>query len=182
MQTRTVALIFPSLFVCIVSLSLTVQAQQNLPDTPSTSSSQAKSGDAVVEGVVVSATRHTIVVRSDDNQYHLFTFNNDAVRNDAARPGARVRVSGSAPDEEGTQVADNVSVLQPASDAANSGQVSAAPPPAQVGKVTNSIENEARRWHVGGRIGVGFSPEIFLFGVQSELYYQFQQFLVQNWL
>jgi hypothetical protein len=169
MQTRTVALIFPSLFVCLVSLSLPIQAQQNLPDTPSASPAQTKGDNPVVEGTVVSTTRHTLVVRSDDSQYHLFTLNNDAVRNEAAKPGARVRVNGSAPDEEGTQVAEHVEVLQPASDAVSSGQVQAAPPPAQVGKVTNSIESEARRWHVGGRLGVGFSPEIFVFGVQSEI-------------
>jgi hypothetical protein len=38
-----------------------------------------------------------------------------------------------------------------------------------VSRVSNQIESEARRWNVGGRIGVGFSPEIFLFGVQSEI-------------
>ena len=45
----------------------------------------------------------------------------------------------------------------------------AAPPPASVSKVTGQIESGARRWHAGGHIGVGFSPEIFLFGVQSQI-------------
>ena len=152
--------------LCLFAIPvLTVQAQQNPPDSPSASSGQTKA-EAVVEGTVASTTKHTLVVRSDDGQYHLFTFDVSTVLDKAVKPGARVRVNGGAPDDQGTQVADNVAVLQPAS---SSGQVQAAPPPEKVGKVSHEIENEARRWHAGGRIGVGFSPEIFLFGVQSEI-------------
>jgi len=158
-----------ALFVSTFPLVL-VQAQQNVPDAPTAKSAQADQSDPVMEGTVVSATRHTLVVRSDDNQYHLFTYHSDTSRNQAVRPGARVRVNGGAPDDDGTQVAENVAVLSPASDSANDGQTSrAAPPPPQVSQVTNQIESEARRWHAGGRIGVGFSPELFLFGVQSQI-------------
>ena len=38
-----------------------------------TSSSQAESANPI-EGTVVSATRDTLVVRTDDNQFHLFTY------------------------------------------------------------------------------------------------------------
>jgi hypothetical protein len=144
-----------------------VQAQQNLPDTPSANSAQTNADYQLVEGTVVSRTQHTLVIRSDDNQYHLFTFATGVVPNEAVKPGARVRVNGSAPDEQGTQVAENVAVVQPAS--ANGGQVEAAPPPAKVNQVAGQVESEARRWHMGGRIGAGFSPEIFLFGLQSQI-------------
>jgi hypothetical protein len=158
--------------ICALSVSaflvVTVQAQQKLPDAPSAKSAQTN--DPVVEGTVVSTTRHTLVVRSDDNQYHLFTYDNGVVPDRAVKPGARVRVNGSAPDDQGTQVAENVAVTQPASsDSANSGQIQAAPPPPQVNQVANQIESGARRWHGGGRIGAGFSPELFLFGVQSQI-------------
>ena len=146
---------------------VTVQAQQNLPDTPSAKSAQ---NEPIVEGTVISTTRHTLVVRSDDDRYHLFTYSTTTIRDKAVKPGARVLVDGSAPDEAGTQVAENIAVMQPASDSANSGQAApGAAPPQKVSQVTNEIEGEARRWHVGGRIGVGFSPEIFLFGLQSEI-------------
>lgn len=176
MRTRTVVLIFSSLFVCLVSLSLSVQAQQNLPDAPS-EKSQAQGNDPVVEGTVVSATRHTLVVRSDDDQYHLFTYENGTSPDPAVKPGARVRVNGTAPDNNGTQVAENVAVTEPSSSSrsgssgASGSSVAgqAAPPPPQVSRVTGEIENEARRWHGGGRIGAGFSPEIFLFGLQSQI-------------
>ncbi len=160
--------------VCALCVSaflvVTVQAQQNLPDAPSANSAQTNANGVVVEGTVVSRTRHTLVVRSDDNQYHLFTFASGTVLNEAVKPGARVRVNGSAPDEQGTQVAENIAVVQPASDNANGGAgAQAAPPPPQVTQVASEIENGARRWHAGGRIGVGFSPELFLFGLQSQI-------------
>ena len=157
-------------------LAVTVQAQQNLPDAPSAQSAQTSSNEPIVEGTVVSTTRHTLVVRTDDEKYHLFTY--DTGPHETVKPGARVLVDGTAPDENGTQVAENVAVMHPGgatsssgrSDSANSGQAGqAAPPPASVSKVTGQIESEARRWHAGGHIGVGFSPEIFLFGVQSQI-------------
>ena len=102
----------------------------------------------------------------------------DAPSAQSAQTSKDETIDGSAPDEDGTQVAENVAVMQPGggtansghSDSANSGQAGqAAPPPASVSKVTGQIESEARRWHAGGHIGVGFSPEIFLFGVQSQI-------------
>lgn len=148
---------------------ITVQAQQNLPDSPSSNSAQTNTGEPIVEGTVVSTSRHTFVVRTDDDRYHLWTFENAATRPVTVKPGARVLVDGSAPDETGTQVAENIAVMQPVSESANSGQRAPAPPPPQVSRVSSQIESEARRWNVGGRIGVGFSPEIFIFGVQSEI-------------
>jgi hypothetical protein len=154
----------------MASLSLSVQAQQNLPDTPTAKSAQTKGDDPVVEGTVVSTTRRTLVVRSDDDRFHLFTYEAGSVRDEAVKPGARVRVNGSAPDDDGMQVAENVAVVQPSGGTVNSGQgIQADPPPPQVSQVTNEIESEARHWHAGGRIGVGFSPELFLFGVQSQI-------------
>lgn len=141
-------------------LVVRVQAQQNLPNNPS-------ANDPVIEGTVVSTTQHTFVVRSDDGHYHLFTYASGFVANTEITRGARVHVNASAPDESGTQVAESVDVIQRANPA-TSAEAGAAPPP-QVGKVTNQIEGEARRWHAGARIGVGFSPELFLFGVQSQI-------------
>lgn len=165
-----------------ISLALMVQAQQNSPDSPSPSA-QMQNNDPVVEGTVVSTSRQTLVVRSDDNQYHLFTYDNDSVRNQQAQPGTRVRVNGTVPNG-GAQVAENVAILDPSGDSGNSATSSTAngtargsgnsdqrmaQPPPQVRDVSNRMEGEARRWHAGGRIGVGFSPELFLFGVQSQI-------------
>jgi hypothetical protein len=145
-----------------LALGVTVQAQQNPPDSPSAKSVQTEGNDRVVEGTVISTTRHTLVVRSDDNQYHLFTYAAGIVPKGTVKPGVRVRVNGTAPDKEGTQVAESVTVIQPGAEAGNSG------PPPQVNQVSKEIESEARRWHVGGKIGFGLSPELFMFGPQAQ--------------
>jgi hypothetical protein len=161
-------------------LAVRLQAQHNPSDAPSAESAQTQGNDHVVEGTVVSTTSHTLVVRSDDNKYHLFTYDAaHTVPNETVKPGARVRVNGGAPDETGAQVAENVTVIQPASDAAQSepGAQAAPPPPAmnaavppspQVNQTSKQIEAEARKWHVGGKIGFGFSPEVFMFGPQAQ--------------
>jgi len=148
----------------ILALGVTVQAQQNPPDPPSAKSVQTEGNDRMVEGTVISTTRHTLVIRSDDNQYHLFTYAAGIVPKGTVKPGVRVRVNGTTPDEEGTQVAKSVTVVQPGSEAANS---EAGPPP-QVNKTSKEIERQARRWHVGGKIGTGLSPELFMFGPQVQ--------------
>jgi hypothetical protein len=169
--------------VCVSAFATAiVQAQQDPPGTPSTKSAQTQGNDRVVEGTVVSTTPTTLVVRTDDNQYHLFTYGAGTVPKETVKPGARVRVNGSAPDNNGAQVVERVDVILPGTDAANSGTgaqsgrppssrtaAQAAPPPAPVSHAEHQIESEARRWHIGGRIGAGFSPEIFMFGVQSQI-------------
>jgi hypothetical protein len=150
-------------------LAATVQAQQDPPDAPSAKSAQTQGNDHVVEGTVVSTTRHTLVVVSDDNKYHLFTHDASTIPKEGVKAGSRVRVSGGALNDDGTQVAENVTVLQPAGDAAKSGAgAQAGAPPPEVNKTSKQIEAEARKWHVGGRIGTGFSPELFMFGPQAQ--------------
>ena len=147
----------------------TIQAQQDPPDAPSAKSAQTQENDHVVEGIVISTTRHTLVIRSDDNKYHLFTYDVHTISKEALKPGARDRINGGAPDENGAEVAESVTVIQPASGATNSGVAAQAmPPPPQVNSVTKQIEGEARRWHVGGKIGTGLSPELFMFGPQAQ--------------
>jgi hypothetical protein len=157
-----------------LALGVTVQAQQNPPDSPSAKSVQTEGNDRVVEGTVISTTQHTLVVRSNDNQYHLFTYAAGIVPKETVKPGVRVRVNGTAPDKEGTQVAESVTVIQPGGEAANS---EAGPPP-QVNKTSKEIESEARRWHVGGKIGFGLSPELFMFGPQAQFGPFFSQHLL----
>jgi len=78
-------------------------------------------------------------------------------------------VNGSVPNSDGTLVAENASADLPDAPAASGQTRQAAPPPPQVHRVTNQMKYEARHWHVGGRIGVGFSPELFMFGLQSQI-------------
>lgn len=164
MRARNLLILSIPCASAFLALGVTVQAQQNPPDSSSAKSVQTEGNDRMVEGTVTSATRHTLVIRSDDNQYHLFTYAAGFVPKGTVKPGVRVRVNGATPDEQGTRVAKSVTVIQPGSEAANE----AAPPP-QVSKISNEIERQARRWHVGGKIGTGLSPELFMFGPQAQI-------------
>jgi hypothetical protein len=157
--------------VFVFTCSILIAQDSSVPSAPEPRKTAQNNDDPTIEGTVVSSTHNTLVVRDDNGQYHLFTYDRGTPPNQPMQAGERVRVTAGPPDEDGTRVANNVMVEQPATGrASNSGQgVHAAPPPPQVQHVEGEIENEARRWHAGGRIGVGFSPELFLFGVQSQI-------------
>ena len=76
--------------------------------------------------------------------------------------------SAEAPNNDGTLVAENDAGVLPDAPGVSGQTEQATPPPPQVHKVTRQMRYEARHWHVGGRIGVGFSPELFMFGLQSQ--------------
>src|SRR5450759_3944441 len=82
------SVLFVSTFIAIPA-----QCQENSSTSQAANdnaSSQA-TNDAAVEGAVVSSTRNTLVVRTDDNQYQLFTYDRSAVR--AARTALRSYVN-----------------------------------------------------------------------------------------
>ena len=136
-----------------------------------TSSSQVTSGETV-EGTVASTSRDTLVVRTDDNQFQLFTFERGAVRPKSLAQGARVRVTAGPADENGTRSASNVTVLSAASSAgagAADKSAQAAPVPEKVRDMESDIRRESRRWRLGVRGGAAFDPELFTFGIQSQM-------------
>jgi RNase P/RNase MRP subunit p29 len=151
----------------------------------------------IIEGTVVSTTPETLVVRSDENRYHLFTYSPNVVHNESVTSGARVRVEGSVPGPNGTRVADHVTLVQPGeASVAGTTQTTAAPasstpppssateahvsatqahggsgaqdtPAGPVNPTSLKIEAEARKLHVGGRVGFGLDPELVLFGPEA---------------
>jgi hypothetical protein len=153
-------LLLTLLFLSIIAI-IPARAQQN------TSSS---SSNDTVEGTVVSSTRSTLVVRTDENDFQLFTYGNGAARPRTIAPGSRVRVTAGAADENGTRSATNVTVVSAAS---NTGSVDkgaqAAPVPDKVRDVESQIRRESRRWRLGVHAGAAFNPELFSFGVQSQM-------------
>lgn len=76
---------------------------------------------------------------------------------------------GSAPalDLDGTPALDSDGI--PALDSDGQQTPPATPPPPQVSQTTRKIKRQVRHWHIGGRIGAGFSPELFMFGLQSQI-------------
>jgi hypothetical protein len=139
----------------------------SLQDNASTQSQD----ESAVEGTVVSSSQTTLVVRSDDNQFHLFTWDRNTTRPRTLPTGARVRVGSDQGEQQGARHATNVTVLSQAEGAGtrNSSPRDAAPVPPPVRHVERQIQQDARRWRMGFRAGVGLDPELVLFGVHSQM-------------
>lgn len=151
------------LLIASIFIGLPAHSQQ------SGSSSEPSSG-STVEGTVVSVSRETLVVRTDENQYQLFTYAPGTVRAKSLTPGARVRVTAGSADESGTRTANDVTVLSAASGTGRSDKgAQAAPVPPKVRNIESEIRHESRRWRLGVEAGEAFDPELFLFGVQSQM-------------
>jgi hypothetical protein len=153
-----------SLFIACALLSWPAYSQQD------NSSSQSQD-QGTVEGTVVSSSRTTFVVKSDDNQFHLYTWDRNTSRPRTLPVGARVRVSSDQGEHEGARQATNVTVLSRAEGAGtpSSSSRDAAPVPPPVRHVERQIQQDARRWRLGARAGVGLDPELILFGVHSQM-------------
>ncbi len=164
MPTRILVLALSLSFFSFFTFS-PAQAQQD------NASSSQTNNDNVVEGTVASAGRDTLVVRSDDSQFHLFTYADATVRPKGLVQGARVRVTSDAPDENGTRAATNVAVISSASSSQGTTDKGAqtAPVPQKVRDIESDIRREGRRWRVGVRAGAAFDPELLMFGVQSQI-------------
>jgi hypothetical protein len=142
------------------SMLASAEAQQNTSNDQTT-----------VEGTVVSTTRDTLVLQTDSNDFQLFTYGAGAQHRRSLAKGARVRVTAGAADENGTREASSITVLSaaPSGGATNDKGAQAAPVPAKVRNVESGIRRESRRWRLGVEAGQAFNPELFMFGVQSQM-------------
>lgn len=134
------------------------------------SSQQQTENESTVEGIVVSSSRQTLVVKTEDNQYRLFVFDRNTLKPRVIPAGARVRVASTPGEEPDTRLASNVTVLEAATGA--QGQTAApspAPVPPQVRDVEREIRHETRRWGLGVRAGAALDPELIMFGVHSQM-------------
>jgi hypothetical protein len=138
---------------------------------PLFSMSQETTGStqSTIEGTVASVARQTFVVRTEDNQFYLFTFNRYTDTPQSIAIGARVRVESRPGSETGTRLATRVTTLEAASPQQHAAGTEAAPIPESVRNVESDIRREARRWRLGVRAGAAFDPELFMFGVHSQM-------------
>jgi hypothetical protein len=111
-----------------------------------------------------------LVVRTQDNQFHLFVFDRDTVKPRSVATGSRVSVVYMPGEEAGTKFASTVTMLEAApKPQGGSAPVQAQPVPPAVREVERDIERQVRRWRVGVRAGAALDPELLLFGVQTQL-------------
>jgi hypothetical protein len=143
-------------------LSIPAVSQEN------TTSAQTQN-ESTIEGTVASVTRQTFVVRTEDNQFYLFTFNRYTDKPQSIPVGARVRVESKPGAETGTRLATRVTTLEVASTQQRAAGTESAPIPESVRNVESDIRREARRWRLGVRAGAAFDPELFMFGVHSQM-------------
>lgn len=152
------------LFACAL-LSLPAYSQQN--DSSSQSQNQT-----TVEGTVVASSHVTFVVRSDDNQFHVFTFDRNTNKPRTIAVGTQVRVVSNEGEHQGARYATDVTVTGKANGGAAtpiSSSRQAAPLPPSVRNVEHDIQHEARRWRLGAQAGVGLDPELVMFGIHSQM-------------
>jgi hypothetical protein len=134
-----------------------------------TTSAQAQN-ESTIEGTVASSTRQTFVVRTPDNQFYLFTFNRYTDKPESLPVGTRIRVESRPGGDTGTRLATRVTTLEAApKDQQRASGSEAAPIPKSVRNVEGDIKREARRWRLGVRAGAAFDPELFMFGVHSQM-------------
>lgn len=151
-------------FVLFSNHALPVSAAQQSND-PSQNSS-----DSMVEGTVVSSSPQTLVVRLDNNQFQLFTYERPSVPPRSLSQGARLRITAGPADENGVRTASNIEVISNQGSGASADKgAQAAPVPSKVRDVESDIKREARHWRLGVRAGAAFDPELFTFGVQSQM-------------
>jgi hypothetical protein len=154
-----------NLFAVFLTLSLfSIPAYSQQP------SSNRQADQTTIEGTVISTSRETLVVKTDDNDYQLFVFDRDTTKPRTMATGTRVRVVSSAGEEEGTRLANTITVLAPAADTKDEKTpTQAAPPPKSVRDLEQTIKSDARRWRLGVRAGAALDPELFMFGVHTQI-------------
>jgi len=148
----------------VLAAALTVSALGQTPP-PSEQNEHPES----IDGTVVSVSRQTMIVRTDDNQFHLFNFDNYTARPKEITPNSRVRVLSSPTGDPELRLATRVTIVDTASNSASGTPQDVAPPPKEVVGLQREIERGARRWQLGARIGAGLDPELFMFGVHSAI-------------
>jgi len=137
---------------------------------PQDDNDNGQQNNGTIEGTVVSSSRDSLVVRTSDNKFYLFTYDSPSVRTKGAVSGAQVRVTAGQPDQNGMRVATNVDVISaPSGGSTNQSGVPPARVPDKVQNIENEIRREGRRWDLGVRAGAAFDPELFLFGIQSRM-------------
>ena len=125
-------------------------------------------------GTVVSVSPNTLVVRSDDSQFHLFVFDSYTQKPRSIGTGSTVRVDSMPGHEPGVRLAELVTVVQPAPAPTKPapGQTAPATPdvvPKEVRALENDLKRQVSRFGVGFRIGTALDPELFLLGVQARI-------------
>jgi hypothetical protein len=128
-----------------------------------------------MQGTVVSASKSTIVVKSGENQYQVFVLDRSTARPQAIPLQAQVMVSFAPITGDQTPIADSVKITAPPPPQVAALTGEAPPPPVEdqvpgsVRSLENSIKRQTQKYRLGIRGATSLDPELFLFGVHSQM-------------
>ena len=129
-----------------------------------------KGGGTTYEGVVVSSTRSTLVIRTSDGQYHVFVLDRNTTRPSQIPLQSTVTVTGAslAPDQPATASLVRVTAEAPKLEP-GAPTPPADPIPQSVRDAEDTIKSQARRFKLGVRAGLALDPELVVIGGQTQL-------------
>ena len=158
----------PSLFLSALIIGALVPGAIGQETTSrSETTSQTAPDEMTTTGTVVSSARNTLIVRTDSRVYYVFTFDRGTVKPEAIPINSTVRVTSTPGGEPGVRLASNVVVTNRVS--ASAPKESQDPVPAEVRRIEDQIERQARKYNAGLYGGVSLDPEILNVGVFARL-------------
>jgi hypothetical protein len=110
-------------------------------------------------GTVTSVGRGSIVVRTDQGRYVVFTVDRDTQRAQPVMVGERVNVVTYSDESEPSPIAQVITVVPRAQGLADA-SAEPEPVPPQVRRLEQQIERQARRYRAGVQVGAALDPEL----------------------
>jgi hypothetical protein len=117
-----------------------------------------------ITGAVVSYSKNSLVVKSENNHYTVFVFDRHTVKPDTLKDGSGVRVVSTQTEDPDIRLAILVTAAELGAPASTQPDVV----PASVRSVEHSIERSARKFHFGIQGGVALDPELVDIGIHAK--------------
>jgi len=111
-------------------------------------------------GTVTSIGRGSMVVRTDQGRYVVYTVDSDTRQQQRPMVGARVSVVTFSDEREPSPIAQTITVLPPSQGLSGSGDEQSDPVPPDVRRLESQIERQARRYRAGVQVGAALDPEL----------------------
>ncbi len=137
---------------------------------------QEPSEQTTTTGTVASADRSTMVVKTPDGRYRLFSFDRDTTKPSTIPIDSQVRVISYPSGDPSYRVAYVVTLMPQGAPAAPGAPEQPDVIPPEVRRAEDAVKRQARKFQLGVRAGVGLDPELIAFGVHA----QFGPFFSRN--
>jgi len=150
--TRVLPTSFIRVALLVVAFSSVALAQEQ--------NTNGQPGARRTVGTVTSIGRGSMVVRTDEGRYVVYTVDRATRQQQTPTVGARVRVVTFSDEREPSPIAETITVLPPAQGLSGSGDEQTDPVPPDVRRLESQIERQARRYRAGVQVGAALDPEL----------------------